>query len=700
MFPAKFNFVPPQTDRRSSQKAAGTPSSLPRPAPFFTLGGSHFLALGRSPVQGGLHLAPGPSPAPSGRTFLASGPPPALSGRTLLASGPPPAPSGRFFMAHGPPPAPSGRSLLAHGPPPASGGRLLSDHGSSLTHGQPLRVTASPRAPPKVTPFPAQQAWTLVRSPAAHQAIHSPSAPQNESVPAEIIDLGVSVIEFFLYSPVFTPKERLARILAAHRLFDAGLSRNWHPDTSDEFREQFIVSRARMLSPGSLRDAVTAVLALEAFCADAQKPAYPPDPVVLAQFLQSVLRRRRNVPADKGLAARGRLRGLTVAGAHGGAPFPPSILAHSFVVSAANCAASSSSSCDFLVSLALVCLMEDLALADYWDDPKSGRSGSPRPVVSKFVSLMCQSLLIQIHCCSRTSTALRFSPIAYQPADDVLPHDRILLHSTGDKASRSDKMTPATHVCVAQGFTPGMPLWFHDWFVRFEGRGFIIDTVVASPARSLALASAWANVPAGTADVTSYVRQIASLPPISQPIEQSLAVGLSARAFRHVYASLGAALHLSEVSTPPSQFALGNWKQPTGKQPALPMPDRYAGSELALLRGALARLRVSSAVSSWIGDRPWTSCVPLQSGQRPSFSFLASASHGLSASASSVPSPSSSPSPASSSASSPSTTSSRRSSRVSKPSTRLRTLEPERATAPDNAPLNDAARSAKKRPRS
>jgi hypothetical protein len=183
---------------------------------------------------------------------------------------------------------------------------------------------------------------------------------------------------------------------------------------------------------------------------------------------------------------------------------------------------------------------------------------------------MCQSLLIQIHCCSRTSTALRFSPIAYQPADEVLPHDRILLHSTGDKASRSDKMKPATHVCVAQGFTPGMPLWFHDWFVPFEGRGFIIDTVVASPARSLAHASAWANIPAGTADVTSYVRQIASLPPISQPIEQSLAVGLSARAFRHVYASLGAALHLSEVSTPSSQFSSAIGSSPPASSPRFP----------------------------------------------------------------------------------------------------------------------------------
>jgi hypothetical protein len=54
-------------------------------------------------------------------------------------------------------------------------------------------------------------------------------------------------------------------------------------------------------------------------------------------------------------------------------------------------------------------------------------------------------------------------------------------------------MRRSTHLCAAQGFTEGAHLWIPDWFKRFEGREFMIDTVVSAPANSLASATAWAN---------------------------------------------------------------------------------------------------------------------------------------------------------------------------------------------------------------
>jgi len=130
--------------------------------------------------------------------------------------------------------------------------------------------------------------------------------------------LGQAVTEYVRLGVVLTTAERLSRVKLAVDLYEMSLAYGWMPHKSLEFKEQFIVSRAKSLSSGSLRDALNAVRNYSRWASSrGVSSAFAASSVqlLLAQYLQDVRRARLNkvgAPNDRGLAAKGRLRGLGV----------------------------------------------------------------------------------------------------------------------------------------------------------------------------------------------------------------------------------------------------------------------------------------------------------------------------------------------------------------------------------------------------
>jgi hypothetical protein len=349
----------------------------------------------------------------------------------------------------------------------------------------------------------------------------------------------------------------------------------------------------------------------------------------LAQYLQYVRRKRRalvGASADRGLAAQGRLKGLKVAATYANAPIPSSVLDCTIVTSAARSTESEKAKGDYVMSFALACHLESIALADpNTDDWSKARQDEPKPVVSEFQAHAAQSLLIELHTSSRTASFLRMSLVALIPADNAFRMARLHLRST-DKAPSSAQMEVVDHWCLLYGFTEGMDLWGPRWAARALGKPFICEGVVSKPAHSLAAASAWSGKACTSETITSYLRQLATLERLSQPVAQSKRLLLSARCLRHLYASLAAALQIAESAPSGAQFALGDWKnRKAAHSKSINMPMLYAGSEARLLAGAEARVTIVSSLRDFMGDRPWYVAVPSQQNERPSFGFLFSA---------------------------------------------------------------------------
>jgi hypothetical protein len=459
------------------------------------------------------------------------------------------------------------------------------------------------------------------------------AAPSNSSQPsASLADFGESVNEFVSFSDVFTHKERVARVAAAARLYTLASDRRWLPplcasQSVSAYREQFVCSLAKAISHSHAAEAVNAVLDFEHWASTQPCPPYPTSSVALAQYLQHVARRRRLVAgrADRGLAAKGRLKGLQAASKYAFAPFSRDLLDHTFVRQAARSTVSPAARKEYMVSFELALLLEDLALSDpsreFWGDARACRSARTAPTVSSLVSHVAQALLVMLHTVVRGASALRLSVVSLLPPDEVCPYLRLALSSSGDKRPSSSGMRVTQHWCLAEGFLPGMALWFPDFFNRHRGRDHFFSCV-ASPVRDDILrATGWSDVPADTATITSYLRQIATLAPVSQSSAQSQVVLLASRGLRHVFPALASAFDIADPVVSESRFALGRWS-PRARVGQVAMPVLYAGSEQALLTEVHARLGVLSAVRSWLGDNDWQDVVPRQAGMFPSYAFL------------------------------------------------------------------------------
>jgi hypothetical protein len=187
------------------------------------------------------------------------------------------------------------------------------------------------------------------------------------------------------------------------------------------------------------------------------------------------------------------------------------------------------------------------------------------------------------------------------------------LESTGDKGPSMAAMVATEHRFLAEGFTPGIELWIHEFVEKLKGKAFIVQEGVSCLKGDYSKITGTTAEVASADDITGLVRLMATFAPIMQAAEISKQLRLTGHALRHIHPTIAKVLGISLDD----RYKIGKWSG-TGKRKA--MPDQYAGDDIDDDLGV--RRKVIRAVRSYIGQHPWSQRIPLQSNEKPSVLFM------------------------------------------------------------------------------
>ena len=334
---------------------------------------------------------------------------------------------------------------------------------------------------------------------------------------------------------------------------------------------------------------------------------------------------------DKGTCGKGILSGLTKFSEQFVGSFPTGIMSSIAVKSASRGMGVPQKVSESNISVALVICLELHALGNIkW---KVLFQDIPCPyIMTDVATLRARDLVALIHMSLRGVSFDRMRLISFVDAmssGNKFAYKPYVLAQSVDKSSSQSKMSVHDHCFLGTGLIEGgIELWIEEWYDSHgEGEFNIVDT--HPKGSSIWEAECLSDRPVvdfnGT--ITNTLRAFASVAPISQNESTSKRVGLSMRSSRHFIASLTTAL--GEVDQQPAH-SVGHWKvanttdRNSGNR-RIPMPFRYAGSELRTIVECQTRLRVFSRFQCLLlNPIQWQSFVPLQSCISPSFAFLVS----------------------------------------------------------------------------
>ena len=253
--------------------------------------------------------------------------------------------------------------------------------------------------------------------------------------------------------------------------------------------------------------------------------------------------------------------------------------------------------------------MEDLALGpEHWN---AARPGMPYCGANAVVVQSARSLLIAAHSSARGVSVRRMKVKEIRrPLDGSTPF--AAFESTGDKGPSMAAMVATKHRFLAEGFTPGIELWIHEFVEKLKGKAFIVQGVSCLKGDYSKITGTTAEV-ASAEDITGLVRLMATFAPIMQTAEVSKQLRLTGHALRHIHPTIAKVLGISLDD----RYKIGKWSG-AGKRKA--MPDQYAGDDFD--DDLEVRRKVIRAVRSYIGQHPWSQRIPLQSNEKPSVLFM------------------------------------------------------------------------------